>query len=302
MLGVLYSSAAGLSAALAGVLIGWKLMKYQEDNLTKLPWWVWALLILGAILAALVITCSTGLLPRKLGGHTRRFWQSRLANVTLMFYGITTPLRRIASQLDKLAPPVDPAHDAIDEEIRELAQKNVREGNLTKEESTLVANAVRLDDIPVKDIMTPRVVVTALEGKMTITDVFKQIPKTPHGRYPVYEGSLDNVTGLVRRRDLLQAKADGKNTLLVRELASKNHFVPGNAMVGAALYDMVENQQQIAVVVDEFGNTSGVVSLEDIFECLIGREISEKDDIAVDMRELAKDRFSRSKPANVKKS
>ncbi len=288
-LGVLYSAAAGLSAALGGILVGREISLMQEE-LGQLPVWLWPCVLFGLLLAALIVTSATGLLPRKLGGHFRHFFMPRLAGPARLLLFISTPLRRFASRLDRLAPPVNETRDSSDDEIREIAQKNLREGKLTKEESTLVENAVRLDDISVKEIMTPRSVVTALDAKLSIAEVFRQIPNMPHGRFPVYDKTLDNVTGIVRRRDLLQAKAQDRDSVLVGDLADKAHCVPEGATVGAALRDLVVNHRQLAVVVDEFGSISGVVTLEDIFENLIGAEIFEKDDIAVDMRALARSR------------
>ena len=301
VLGVLYSSAAGLSAALAGTLAGWRLMGYH-DEVGQLEWWIWPLGIFGAVLAALLVTVFTGLAPRKLGGHSRHFWQPRLIGLTAFFLAVTQPLRRLATQLDHFAPPPDGSVDSSDEEIRAIVQRNLREGRFSEEESLLVANAVRLDDITVRELMTPRMVLTAIEAELSVGGVFHQLPNLPHGRFPVYEDSLDHVIGIVRRRDLLQAKASGQDNVLVRTLADKAHFIPESAIVGVTLRDLVKTHQRIAIVVDEFGNVSGVITLEDIFEYLIGAEIFEKDDVAVNMRDLARARARHPKPSRKKNS
>ena len=168
-----------------------------------------------------------------------------------------------------------------------------REGKITQAESNLVANAVRLDDIPVSQVLTPRPVVTALDADLTIADVLRLYPNVPHGRLPVWEKNPDRIVGLVRRRDLLKAAGEDRHATKVRELMGKAHIVPENANLSDALHDLVRNHHQLAVVVDEFGAFAGVITLEDIFESLLGVEIYEKDDPHPDMRELARQRGHR---------
>ena len=98
----------------------------------------------------------------------------------------------------------------------------------------------------------------------------------------------DDVVGFVRRRYLLKAKANDQDLDLVEKVMQEVHFIPETVTVANALQVFLKTHQQILVVVDEFGATAGVVSMEDVMEHLLGREIFEKDDIAVDMRELAR--------------
>ncbi|MGA2052467.1 MAG: CBS domain-containing protein, partial [Opitutales bacterium] len=131
------------------------------------------------------------------------------------------------------------------------------------------------------------IVVTALDKSRTIAEIFHDFPNLPFARLPVYEGNLDNIVGLARRRDLLKAKAADHDTITVAEIMQPAVFVPETATAATTLQQFLKNHQQIAVVVDEYGLLAGIVSMEDIFEHLLGSEIFEKDDLAVDMRELA---------------
>jgi CBS domain containing-hemolysin-like protein len=110
---------------------------------------------------------------------------------------------------------------------------------------------------------------------------------------PVWEQNPDRIVGVVRRRDLLKAAGEGRRDVRVRELMGKPHIVPENATLSDALHDLVRAHQHLAVVVDEFGAFAGVVTLEDVFESLLGVEIYEKDDPHPDMRELARQRGHR---------
>lgn len=175
-----------------------------------------------------------------------------------------------------------------DKEIILLAEKNAKEGTLTRNESAMISNALSLDDTQVRDLMTPRTVVRAYEKTLTLETLFAQSPDIPFARLPVYEENVDNIKGMVRRRDLLRAMAEDKLGATVGDYMQETLFVPENATATDALSSFLSSHQQFAVAVDEFGSVSGVVTMEDIVEHILGQEIYEKDDIAIDMRELAR--------------
>ncbi len=175
-----------------------------------------------------------------------------------------------------------------DQEIILLAERGAQQGTLSKSESSIIANALSLDDVRVSALMTPRTVVAALPKASSVSDVFREYPNLPFGRLPVYGKNLDDIVGLVRRRDLLKAKANDQDNELVERLMHEVFFVPETATAANALQVFLKTHQQLLVVVDEFGATAGVVTMEDVMEHLIGGEIFEKDDFAVDMRELAR--------------
>lgn len=297
-LDTLFIATVGFTAALAGLAVG---LRITQGGTTPGEWPAWLAGLAALAAGAVAFSLLTDLLPRKLGAHARVYLQPRVGALLRVVRLLGRPVRRFARVLDRFAPAPDPTIDFPDEEIRQLASRRAREGKLTEEESTLVSNAVRLDDIPVKQILTPRPVVTSLDAAWTIGEVFRLFPNLPHGRFPVYEGTSDKIVGLARRRDLLKAKADDRDAVRVRDLKGAAHYVPENATVSAAMHDLVRNHEQLAVVVDEFGNFSGVVTLEDIFESLLGMEIFEKDDVAVDMRELAHARTRRNAASGIRR-
>lgn len=177
-----------------------------------------------------------------------------------------------------------------DREIILLARKSAKEGSLTVSESNMISNTLSLDNVTVKAMMTPRTVVSAYEKNLTVRDIFSQQPNIPFARFPVFEENIDNVIGQVRRRDLLKAKAEDRDNVTVESLMQPIIFIPENGTADQALRQFLREHQQLGVVVDEFGSTSGVLTMEDIIEHIIGQEIFEKDDVAIDMRELARRR------------
>lgn len=173
------------------------------------------------------------------------------------------------------------------QEILLLAEKSEQDGMLTKSERDIISNTLRLDDVQIVEIMTPRTVVTALDKNKTVTEIFKAMPTLLFSRMPVYEDQTDNIVGYARRKDIFKAKADNLHKTTIGELMHKVIFVPETITVEAALKIFLKEHQKLGVVIDEFGSLAGVVTLEDIFEHILGKEIFEKDDLAVDMRELA---------------
>lgn len=184
--------------------------------------------------------------------------------------------------------------ESSQEDIILLAEKSARERAISLEEKNMITNALSLNDIQVTDIMTPRTVVTGLEKSATLKEIFKLHPMIPFARLPVYDKDFDNIVGIVRRRDMVNAKEN----FTIAQLMHPATFIPATATVLDALRHLLKHQQQLAITVDEFGSFVGVISLEDIFEHIIGKEIFEKDDVAVDMRELALKKKAHTKKSN----
>ena len=283
---VLTAAFVGMSALLGGILVGGRLFSVELG---------WQVAVVGLVIVAVsfLMAWLTVMLPRKLGMHLRHALAPRIAPALTLVRGAASVLRTFGKLHDSLAPPEEAGVDRADADIGSMAQAAAREGKITQAESTLVSNAVRLDDIPVSQVLTPRPVVTAVDVDLSVGDVLRMYPNVPHGRLPVWEGNPDRIVGIVRRRDILKAAGEGRRDVKMSELMGKAHIVPENATLSDALHDLVRAHHQLAVVVDEFGAFAGVITLEDVFESLLGVEIYEKDDPHPDMRELARQRGHR---------
>lgn len=231
------------------------------------------------------------IIPKNLGVIYRTSLQPILVYPLWLISFFMTPLSKLCKITIRLIvsdSDDDSAKEKSEEEIILLAEKSAKDGNLSTEEKDIINNALQLDDIEVRDLMTPRTVVTALDEKSTIEEVCNDFKNIPFARIPVYRDNIDNVIGIVRRRDLLTAKANDEDEKLVSELTTDALYIPENGKLSDALKEFLKKQQQLGIVVDEFGSISGVISMEDIIEHIIGQEIFEKDDPAIDMRELAR--------------
>jgi CBS domain containing-hemolysin-like protein len=245
---------------------------------------------LGLISAGLTlaILIFSEVIPKNLGVVYRAALQPHVVFPLLTAQRVLTPIIWVCQQVVRFVIRRKAHQQAADREIILLAEKGAQEGTLSRNESSIITNALSLDDVRVSEIMTPRVVVTTLPRHATVGEIFRDHPNIPFARLPVYGKNLDDIVGLVRRRDLLKAKANDQDSELVEKLMQEVQFVPETITVEQALLQFLKTHQQIAVVVDEFGSTCGVVSMEDIMEHILGREIFEKDDVAVDMREFAR--------------
>lgn len=249
--------------------------------------------ILGILSAGMTlgILVFSEVIPKNLGVTYRVQLQPLIAFPLTVMCSALRPVTYLCNLLVRsfIKTPVE-VPDSGDE-ILFLAERGARTGDLSKSESNIIANALSLDDVRVSEIMTPRTVVSALRRGATIGEVFRDYSNIPFARIPVYGKTLDDIVGLVRRRDLLKAKANDLDHDTVEKHMQEIHFIPETVTVADALQVFLKTHQQLLVAVDEFGSTAGVVTMEDVMEHILGREIFEKDDIAVDMRELARARL-----------
>lgn len=238
----------------------------------------------------LAILIFSEVIPKNLGVAYRRTIQPHAVYPLIWMRNALRPVTYVANKIVRfvIKTPVE-NHDP-DQEIILLAERGAQRGTLSESESNIIANALSLDAVRISEIMTPRTVVTALKRNATINEVFRDYPNIPFARIPVYAKNLDEIVGLVRRRDLLKAKANDLDLEPVGKHMQEIHFIPETATAAHALQLCLKTHQQLLVVVDEFGSTAGVVTMEDVMEYLLGREIFEKDDLAIDMRELARAR------------
>ncbi|WP_269524781.1 hemolysin family protein [Coraliomargarita parva] len=239
---------------------------------------------------AIAILFFSEIIPKNVGVLYRPALQPILVFPLAWVCAVMMPLSRVIGFLVRfLLKPTEPSTDS-DEEILLLAEKSAKDGTLTSNERDMINNALSLDELLVNEIMTPRTVVHAIEDTETIGSLFDTTRNIPFARIPVYHEKIDNITGIVRRRDLLTAKAEDRDHLMITDLAQEPIFVPDNAAASDALQTFLKHHQQLAIAVDEFGSMSGVITMEDVIEHIIGQEIFEDDDPAVDMREFARHR------------
>jgi CBS domain containing-hemolysin-like protein len=173
------------------------------------------------------------------------------------------------------------------EEISSLARLAHREGAIDHAEARVMRNLIALQDTTVGEVMTPRTVVFTLHADQTVREATDGEPPS-FARVPVVGESPDDIKGVLHRRDLFKARNEGRTKLTLGELARSIHVVPEVAKLPAILEEFLKRHQHLSLVVDEYGGTAGIITLEDVLETLLGVEIIDETDKVEDMQELAK--------------
>ena len=178
-------------------------------------------------------------------------------------------LRRLMGVQHGLTPA-----DAEDR-LRHLVEGNT---DLEEDEREMIASVIELGEQPVREIMIPRIDIVAAPASSTVRDVLDSIVESGHSRIPIYDGSIDNITGVVYAKDLLKFLRDGLQTAPVLPLAREPSYVPETKKVDELLHEMQQRHVHLAVVVDEYGGTAGLITIEDLIEEIVG-EIQDEYDV-----------------------
>jgi CBS domain containing-hemolysin-like protein len=178
-----------------------------------------------------------------------------------------------------------------------------KSGNLSPHEMRWVENALGLDKVSARDLMTPRTVVQSVSIDMTVGALADVLRTMRHSRLPVYEaGDYDRVVGMVHRRDLYDAVTDGALDQPLAELVLPLEFVPDSMKAPQLLEKFIRDKRHMVAVIDEYGGFEGIVTLEDVLECMLGLEIVDEHDEHIDMQELARRRARARQAAPAQRS
>lgn len=247
------------------------------------------------VLMTVSILFFSEILPKNIGIRYRGTLQRFIAYPLYWLCLVMSPLAAAASWvIGRILPKKRPRKMGNDEIIM-LADRGQKDGIITSQERDLIANSLSLGDVNVSEIMTPRTVVFALDSEMTVEQAFKISGGLKFSRMPLFKDTIDNICGVVRRREIITAVAEDKMNVSLAQLAAPAMFVPENGSALAVLRQMIKRHQQMGIVVDEFASLTGVITLEDIFEHILGSEIFDNDDMAVDMREFARDKYNKKR-------
>jgi CBS domain containing-hemolysin-like protein len=180
-------------------------------------------------------------------------------------------------------------HDGVsDEELLLMVRRGLRSGDLKPHEANVISNVLALEVKTAGQIMTPRTVLFTLHTDTTLADAAANDLLLQHSRVPVYDEDPDDIVGVVHRRDILRAAAKDEFDTSLDELMYPVHFVVETAKLDQLLRTFLERSQHLVVVTDEFGSVSGIVTLEDVLEEILGREIVDEFDKVADLRAFAR--------------
>ncbi|AIL71938.1 hemolysin [Vibrio vulnificus] len=181
------------------------------------------------------------------------------------------------------------------DELSAMAILARESGEFAEGESKILSNLLGIQDVPVTQVMTPRPVVFRVEATMTINEFLAQHKETPFSRPLVYSEQKDNIIGFVHRLELFKLQQSGAGEKQLGSVMRPIHVIMNTLALPKAFDQMMAKRLQLSIVVDEYGTVLGLVTLEDIFEYLLGEEIIDEADKSQDMQELAYQRWERWK-------
>jgi len=164
-----------------------------------------------------------------------------------------------------------------EQELLAMADVAEAEEVIEREERALIHSIIEFGDTVVREVRVPRPDMVVVEGRSPVTDVLEVAISAGYSRFPVFERGIDDIIGIVYAKQLIKAARDGKGDLPVRDLVQPAHFVPESKRVAELLREMQDGKFHMAIVVDEYGGTSGLVALEDLIEEIVGEIVDEFD-------------------------
>jgi len=176
-------------------------------------------------------------------------------------------------------------------ELQVMARISAEEGGIQERENRVVANLLQLADVQVEAIMTPRTVVLMFQEEQTVAEIMQGYTFLPFSRIPLYGESADDVKGYALRHEIYRRAAADEHGVRMREIARTLEVVPETNSVAQVLDEFIAKQDHIFLVIDEYGGTAGLITLEDTVETLLGIEILDESDRVADLQELARRRY-----------
>lgn len=243
-----------------------------------------------AVLLTLAILYFSEIIPKTIGAT---FWQ-QLAAPTAFTIGwlikIVYPLVWISTRLTKMFSS-GKENEITRKEIIALASISHREGALFSQENEYLTNLLNLREIKTDQILTPRSVMHTLNESISVTEALNHPKSAQFTRIPTFEGTTDNIKGKIIRADLYEAERHGKGDSPISDFAHEIFRVSEKLPVQKLLDMFIKKRAHLFIVEDEFGQTAGVVSLEDAIETLLGREIVDERDTVEDLQAFARTQY-----------
>lgn len=219
-------------------------------------------------------------------------WISRPNEI---FFTVFSPLLSVLNWSSNVVLKTIGIRDAVNthsnpigpEELQLMIASNAT-GGLDKDEQELLANVFEFGDAVAIDVMVPRTSIDAIPADCTIREVLAEVAQTGHSRYPLYEDSLDTIRGMIHIKDVVSQLAKGELQFdgPVRPLARAVQFVPENKRISELLTQMQRERQSMVIVVDEFGGTAGLLTMENLIEELVGNIVDEGENVVPDITRL----------------
>ncbi|MCH2174366.1 MAG: hemolysin family protein [Lentisphaeria bacterium] len=243
-----------------------------------------------AVLLTLAILYFSEVIPKSLGAKYWQKWAKTCSRFIQLLVTLTKPLVIISSLMTSRIGGGHKQKVSRDE-VAAMAELGERDGSLNTQEGDVIENVLKLKEVRAHDILTPRTVVFGLEQNTTVTAAMKEKQLKTFSRIPIFDQDIDHIVGYVLQQHIFEAELQGHNDMEIGKLVKPLHQVNEALPVLNLLNRFIKRQEHIFLVVDKYGQTCGVVTLEDVIETLLGNEIVDELDEVVDYQQLAKEKF-----------
>ena len=243
----------------------------------------------GATMSTIVLTIIVLIFgevtPKSLAKEMPEKVATAVSPFLVLLMALMTPLTWLFTQWKKLLGHFVHSGEAdtiTEGELMTMVSEAENDGELTDRESELIRSAIEFDDVEVEEILTPRVDVGAVEDDIPLEELAQTFAESGYSRLPVYHGTIDNIIGVVHEKDFYIARL--KKATKIDDLVVPTLYTTGSTQISQLLRTLREQHHHLAVVVDEYGGTEGIITLEDILEELVGEIWDEHDEVTEDFR------------------
>ena len=243
----------------------------------------------GATVSTIVLTIIVLIFgevtPKSLAKEMPEKVATAVSPFLVLLLALMTPLTWLFTQWKKLLGHFVHSGEAdtiTEGELMNMVSEAENDGELTDRESELIRSAIEFDDVEVEEILTPRVDVVAVEDDIPLEELAQTFAESGYSRLPVYHGTIDNIIGVVHEKDFYIARL--KKATKIDDLVVPTLYTTGSTQISQLLRTLREQHHHLAVVVDEYGGTEGIITLEDILEELVGEIWDEHDEVTEDFR------------------
>lgn len=251
--------------------------------------------VVSAVMTVLILVFAE-IIPKNLGTSYCKSFMGFAASAIHALIVCLYPIVVCVEWLQKAITPKSQDETPISrEEVGAMADVAEESGELEEFENDIIQNLINIDEISARDVMTPRVVAAIARESMTIRSFYKDKRYLHHSRIPVYTDNDEYITGYILRMDALQLMAEDKYNRTLGEIRRDIERFQEDTPVSDVLNKMIEQNEQIGLVINEYGSFQGIISMEDVIETILGDEIVDERDEVADMQQLAKDQWNKVK-------
>lgn len=238
-------------------------------------------LVISTVVMTILILIFGEILPKSFAKENAERFTLSISGILFILMKVLGPVTYLfvllKTGLSKLIKSKDESPSVTEEEIKVMIDLSEEEGVIDNQEKELVHRSLDFNDILVGEILTPRIDMVAVEVSQSIDDIRDMFLEERYSRVPVYEDNIDNIIGILSEREFLSQLVQ-KNEVNIRELIRDPFFVVRSMKISTLLPELQKNKTHMAIVVDEFGGTSGLITLEDILEEIVGEIWDEHDE------------------------